>query len=754
VELAAIADPALVPLAVATALGLREESGQPPITTLIAALRPRRLLLVLDNCEHLLDASATLTEALVQACPHVQILATSREALGLGGETAWRVPSLALPDAQRLPAHQDLLQVEAVQLFVERALTAQPLFTPTDQHAATVAQICQRLDGIPLALELAAARLRGLSLDELAGRLDQRFRLLTGGSRTALPRQQTLQAAVDWSYSLLSVSEQALFTRLGVFAGGFTLDAAEAVCAGEPVPAEDVLDLVLRLVDKSLVAVEGERAGHTRYRLLETLRQYGRERLVAHGEAAALYARHFAHYRDVAEQAARRPHEMQNAVQLDRIEAEQENLRQALGWALDLGDVQEGLRLAGALGPYWWHRGYFGEGLRWLGALLPLAATCTAARARALYFRAMLQWGAEWLAGRFWHATTTRRALHEEALAIAGEVGDEGGQAQNLVFLGLAMGLADYTGACSRIEEGLARATARGDRWLVHAAFSVLAHVEWIQGDRAAAHRWCVQGLRHSEHDRDQEGYVRALHDLASIRFQEGDAVAARRDLEECLATHVPRDRTGRALMLGMLGVVAGTQGDSTRAHACFEEKRALWELVGERSGIAGALRDLGWLARREGMTSRARACYTEALGLERDLGDAAGIAASLAGLGDVACSHGDHAQAAARYAEGLAQLHGSDARNERAICLEGLATIAWAGDDAQRAARLCGAAAAARLPDLTLAPVTLPGCAEVIAATRAVLGDEQFAAAWTAGQALTLEQTTALALENHADGG
>jgi predicted ATPase/class 3 adenylate cyclase len=754
VELAALADPALVPLAVAIALGLREEAGQPPTTTLVAALRARRLLLLLDNCEHLLDACAQLAEALVRACPYVQVLATSREALGLAGEVSWRVPSLALPHPAHLAAPAELLEVEAVRLFVERARAAQPQFALVERQAATVAAICRRLDGIPLALELAAARLRGLSVDELAGRLDQRFRLLTGGSRTALPRQQTLQALVDWSYGLLSAPEQALFTRLAVFAGGFTLEAAETVCAGNQVGDDDVLDLLLRLVDKSLVAVEGESGGCTRYRLLETLRQYGRELLVARGEAETLYRRHAAYYRDLAEQSTEM-FEGTQAARLVRLDAEEENLRQALGWVLDREEAQDGLRLAGNLGFYWWYHGYFGEGRRWLAALLaqPGAETRTAARGRALFAQAYLQFGAVWLAGRPWHDSATRRALHAEALAIAREVGDEVGQSWNLVIMGLPVGLTDYAAAQACLEEGRALAAAHGDRWLVNVALAILAAVAWYQGDRAAARRWSVESFQHAQRDRDQDGYARALQSLARMDAQEGDVVGARRRLEESLATfRALHDRMGSALVLGMLGVVAATQGDSAVARACFVEKRALWEQVGERSGIAGALRDLGWLSGREGNLGQARAWYEEALALERDLRDPAGMSAALAGLGDVAAAAGDQAQAASLYAEGLACLRGTDARNEQAACLEGLAAVAWAAGDARRAAGLCGAAAAARVTELMLAPAALAECAEVSAAIRAALGEEQFAAAWAEGKAMTLEQAIGFALEERSD--
>ena len=301
VELAALADPASVPLAITTTLGLHEEAGQPHLATLVAALRSRRLLLVLDHCEHLTEACAALADALIHACPAVRIMATSREALRIAGEIAWRVPSLALPPPQRLPPHEELGQVAAVRLFVERAQAVQPQFALAAHNASAVAQICRQLDGIPLALELAAARVRGLSVAHLAARLDQRFRLLREGNRAAPLRQQTIRAVFDWSYELLGAPEQIFFNRLSVFAGSFTLEAMEAVCVGTEVPADTVLDVFLRLVDTSLVVAEDGGGYGRRYRLLETGRQYGHERLIATEEADDLAARHAGYYRALAE---------------------------------------------------------------------------------------------------------------------------------------------------------------------------------------------------------------------------------------------------------------------------------------------------------------------------------------------------------------------------------------------------------------------------------------------------------------------
>jgi non-specific serine/threonine protein kinase len=288
VDLAALAEPALVPQAVAAALDVREEPTCSLVATLTIYLEPRRALLILDNCEHLVAACATLAAALLAACPTLRILATSREALGIAGEIAWRVPSLSLPDPERPLSVECLAEYEAIRLLVERASAVLPTFTLSDQNAAAVGQVARQLDGIPLALELAAARLKVLSIEQLAARLDDRFRLLTGGSRTALARQQTLRAAIDWSYDLLSESERALLQRLSVFAAGFTLDAAEAVASADGIEEVEVLDLLTQLVEKSLVVAE-ERTGQARYRLLESIRHYAGERLRGAAQTLEMY---------------------------------------------------------------------------------------------------------------------------------------------------------------------------------------------------------------------------------------------------------------------------------------------------------------------------------------------------------------------------------------------------------------------------------------------------------------------------------
>jgi predicted ATPase/DNA-binding SARP family transcriptional activator len=395
VEFASLSDPSLLPQAVASSLDVREQPGRSILATLSEYLKPKRLLLVLDNCEHLIEACATLSESLLRACPKLQILATSRVALGIAGELTYRVPSLSLPDTKQIQSisASDLAHYEAARLFIERATFSRPTFTVTDRDAPIVAQVCHRLDGIPLAIELAAARVKVLSIDQIAHRLDNCFQLLTGGNRTALPRHQTLRATMDWSYGLLSETEQMLLRRLSVFAGGWTLSAAEAVCADTLPPAphlrgelssvngglrgvrvpgirpDEILDLLTQLVDKSLVLAE-EQDKEARYRLLETVRQYGREKLIEAGEVEVVSKRHLDWYLSLAERSEpelRRPNQI---VWFKRLEVERDNLRAALAWSLESEEVEAGLRLAGALRWFWFVRGCMSEGREWLEGML------------------------------------------------------------------------------------------------------------------------------------------------------------------------------------------------------------------------------------------------------------------------------------------------------------------------------------------------------------------------------------------------
>jgi non-specific serine/threonine protein kinase len=383
VELAPLADPELVPGVVAAALGVREVYGQPVLTTLLAALSSRRVLLLLDNCEHLIDAGARLVDALLRHCPNVRVLATSREPLRVAGEAVFRVPSLSFPPNTTSLAPEDLARFAAIRLFLDRAQAAGSGLALTSPNASALAQICRRLDGIPLALELAAARTRALTVGQIAARLDGRFQLLVGGNRAALPRQQTLAATVEWSYDLLTALDRTLFNRLAVFAGGFDLEAAEQVCEGSPLAAEDILGLLAGLVERSLVVAELGEDGMERYSLLETLRAYGQERLMAAGEVAQTRDRHRKWCLALAAHAEANLGGARRKEWLDRLDREIDNLRMALEWcqAGDAG-LGSGLMLASALMEFWRHRGHVAEGRRHLDALLERAPLSVDARVR------------------------------------------------------------------------------------------------------------------------------------------------------------------------------------------------------------------------------------------------------------------------------------------------------------------------------------------------------------------------------------
>ena len=447
VDLARLSDPELLPQAVAGGLGLRPEGSQPVVDQVAAYLQRRHLLLLLDNCEHLIGACAAFAEAFLRTAPKLTILATSREPLGIAGETLYRVPTLQVADPQHLPPLDELAQVEAVRLFRDRAAAAQVGFALTAAVAGPVAEICERLDGMPLAIELAASRVKLLPVDELCVRLDDRFRLLTGGSRTALPRHQTLRATLEWSHALLSEEERTLFRRLAVFAGGWDLEAAEAVCATGGLEGQ-VLDLLAGLVDKSL-AVAGWQGKAGRFSMLETMRHYARERLAESGEAAAVQQAHADYCLDLAERAEPKLFNPEQDVWLARLEDEHNNLCEAYAWMRGLEDPQPGLRLCGALWRFWEIRGHLAEGQAWLAALLrrATAGTGTAVRASALLAAGVCDY----------YVSDGARAAAQlgEGLNLFRSSGDRQGMAHALYYQGL---LSIDRGALAR------RALARAER--------------------------------------------------------------------------------------------------------------------------------------------------------------------------------------------------------------------------------------------------------------------------------------------------
>jgi len=721
VELAGLGDASLLAQAIASVLGVREQPGRALQDTLVDVLRPRVTLLLLDNCEHLVAACALLTDGLLRACPGLTVLTTSREPLGIAGETVWRVPPLTVPDTVEAGAVEGslpaLMQSEAVRLFDERARAALPAFTLTDQQGPSVAQICQRLDGIPLAIELAAARLRGLTLEQLAVRLDNHLRLLTSGNRAALPRHQTLRAMVDWSHALLSEPERMLFRRLSVFAGGWTLEAAEQVCAGEDLDAADVLEPLLQLVDRSLVLAEERPAGGTpevRYRLLETLRQYGAEKLREAGEAEAIRMRHLTWCLNlVAGPGSLMGHERGQtlAQRLELLEREHDNLREALRWSLvevAVESAQEaGQRLVAALWPFWWMRSYYGDGSRWLDLALAVQESDDES---GRYTRASVLIGTGMLAmWRREHNLSVAWIRQGQALLRPDE--DPVLSAQALTMMGVSVeARGDIPGATALYEESLALARTVDLAWVMGWVLGHLGRVALVHGEYDRATALLEESLRHLEQSEDRQG--------ASWSYQ-------------------------------YLARVMERQGNLDRATQLFEEALAASRDVGERAGLAWALGNLGRLARMRGDDPRADRLFDECLRLSREIGDQWGAAWTLGNLGRAALDRGEHQRASALFEESLILCRGLASRDRRsAYMVHYLGVVAGELGHPERAARLFGAAEALRdTTGRTLSPADRAEHQRHVDAVRGALGTEQFDAAWADGQAMPFERAVEYAL-------
>jgi predicted ATPase/DNA-binding CsgD family transcriptional regulator len=723
VALESIADAALVSRHVATELGVREEPEHQLDDTLIAYLHQRQTLLVLDNCEHLAAECAALSERLLRACPGLRILATSRQPLGIGGELTWRIPSLTVPDAARTPVER-LRQVESVQLFAERAAAVMPGFTVTEHNARGVAEVCQRLDGMPLALELAAVRVRAFGVEQIAARLSDRFRLLTGGSPTVLPRQQTLLGTLDWSYELLSEMERRLMRRVAVFAGGWTLEGAELVCAGDRVAASDVLELLAQLVDKSLVVADLQVDGAMRYRLLESIREYAADKLRAAGEESGLRKRHATWILSHVDSMGPGTIGPQQAVVLQRLLPELDNLRTALDFAAEDQSVTEAaLRACVAAYRLWLVCGFLSEGRRQLVRAARAATTLLVEpwRANALF-------GASTLA-MFQGDFAAARGLVEESLAIARDTGNSFQVGESLSVLALLLlNQGESTQAWGVVQEGL-RLCRRRIAEAENAdgpSGNVLAHYLYGQG-------WPVFSL-------GRMLFIAGV--LARVRANSARALEFFEEALDCLRQQGDVWFIGQ--VLSNLGLVAVDLGEPDRARQLFEEALALRRALGDRTGIARSLNDLGRLAYAAGDLESAQAAYAEQLVIVRDLGDRSGIADALVALGQVARQRGDLHAARGFFAESLSIRRELGHRLTLPTMINDLAELAAAEGDAVRAIRLAGAAAALRE---TIGSSTAQFGDRGPERAYALLAAAEAAAAWEAGRSMNEAEVMQYAL-------
>lgn len=778
VELAALTDPSLIIGAVMSAFSLQEKDND--LNALAKHIGNQATLLILDNCEHLIADCARLAEHLLKTCPNLRILASSREAFGIAGEHPYQVPSLPFPDPKHLPELDEIAKYESVQLFVERVKTYHPAFSLTDGNASALAQICFRLDGIPLALELAAARVKVMSVEQLASRLGDVFNLLTSGSRTALPRQQTLRALIEWSYDLLSESERSLFRRLAAFSGGWSLEAAEAICSTEG--GEAVLDDLARLVDKSLVVKE-EFDGEARFHMLATIRQYAEYKLFAAEEVEEVKNRHRDWFMQLAATAEPKLRTGEQLTWLDRLEMEHDNLRAAIKWSLEQKHIEEALRISSALAYFWEIHGHGDEGRNWLDQALTLEAQSGERKYPFAWATAVDgHFSLAWLQP---NANQYQSRL-EEALDIFRKHGDAFWVGRVLYHLAYIPHLetGDLEAAKSKYQAGFDSYKTINDKWGMGECLHCIAHVEEMQGNTTKAHELYNQSLEALNPIGDRYSLYHPMGDTAHIALNKGDLSTARRILEESVrAFEELGNRQWTSTSINRLTDVFCEQGD-------YESARQINQRNLEVQRETNSLEQLGWsteltgkIELAEGNTSLARQLYNEALAMAEKRNADYSIGFVKASLGLIDCYEGNYARgkeaiemgiekvrkinalhaiplltyrshalwlekdiqgAAQSYRDTIKELQGNYFFIRIPECLEGLGKIAVVQNQPERAARLFGAAEALREKMGT--PIPPIQRADHNAHVRIISVPSE--APWSHGSAMTMEQAIAYALE------
>jgi predicted ATPase/class 3 adenylate cyclase len=638
VELAPILDPSLVPRTAAIVIGLRDEPQRPVIDMLCDYLRDKQMLIILDNCEHLADACAQLADKILHTAANVRILASSREALGIVGETIYLVRSLQLPDMlQNSLTVESLSRSESVRLFIERALATKQNFTLTNENASFIAKICHRLDGMPLAIELAAGKMRALSAQQIAQRLNDRFRLLTGGSRTALPRHQTLQAVIEWSYNLLPSQEQTLFRRLAVFVNGWTLEAAESVCSNEDSMAkatlkeEDILELLAQLVNKSLVVTE-EAYGEIRYHMLETIRQFGNDKLVEANESEFLRDRHLKYFLQLAETAEPHLIRSEQLEWLARLDVDYENLRAALEWSLSKESPEFSLRLCAALGMFWFIRSHWIEGSRWLKSALSKKSKSPnsaekAARVKALYRDAELAQNLDDLkrmkdsAG--WSLALAQEGFDKQDIAIARfYVGNSSRRRGNDEI------------ARQLIMESLAEFREIKDLYWEVYSYNLLNLIRIRQDDlRLSEESLFTQALEIARKAGERSNLAEALLNYVRWLLIFNRVYEAQKYTEE-LDMLLQKIGTNRSSTSQLFAQIAMLNSDYQEAKAFYIEAQTRFGLLGERNQRSSVMEDLGLLEMEQGNLDQAQIYLQEALTTAREIEKKASIASRLVKLG------------------------------------------------------------------------------------------------------------------------
>jgi predicted ATPase/DNA-binding XRE family transcriptional regulator len=735
VRLDSLTDPALVPPTVAYVFDIRGVSENPILERLIFALRTKSTLLILDNCEHLLESCAQLVTTLLTDCPNLKILTSSREALGVAGEALYHVPPLALPDVRKLL--EKFREYESVRLFEERAQLVQMNFALTLENAYHVAEICQCLDGIPLAIELAAAHVNMLSTEQIAARLNENFNVLTSDGRLPLPRHQTLRASMDWSWNLLSDSERILLRRLSVFAGSWTLDAAAAICSVEGVASDLIPDLLSHLINKSLVVVE-HTSEESRYRLLETICQYADEKLFEIEDARDLRGRHLDYFIQIAEQGFEELRGPNDLLWLEKLEIEHDNFRAALGWAISSPhvDPQKALQLSGALYEFWILHGH-SEGYRWLAEALKTTPDApTAYYCRALFGIAQLSYRI----GKFNEASeysenalTTARQLDIPALIIES------------LFVRAFLMRANQAEAEKLITEALALARATENKYLLSGGllYSIIIINRFKKGGEAMKMAHEAYEMARSLGNTGQ--IAGSLFRLGTLKGSQGNYKEARSLLQESeILSRKSNDKMNIAYSILQLGVLAAKETDYVLARQFEEESLQIFQELGDPDSASFALSNLGWTAYVAGDYAGAASLFKEAR--NSSTRDKVYFYSTLTALGLVKLAQGDENHAGEMFAESLELLKSFEDGYWLAKCLEGISGLSALSPET--ATRLLGCAETLyEEMDFVIPPSERPRHDALVEKARTQLDEEKFNTLWADGKAMTYEQAIAYAL-------
>lgn len=750
VDLSAISDENQIMRVIAGVLGVREQADLPLMDKLKTHIGSREMLLVLDNCEHVIEMSALIVQDLLTACPNLHIMTTSRESLGLQGEISYHVRSLKTPDPDHLSQPDQAWKVESMQLFLDRALNVKSDFSPDEGETMAAARICSRLDGIPLAIELAAARVRVLPVQEIAERLSDRFRLLTGGRRAAIPRQQTLQALIDWSYELLTPEERTLLQRLSVFIGGWTLSASEKICADDALHFSRILDVTTRLVDKSLVNFN-DSSQHARYDMLQTIRQYASEKLIQSGEMEPLRNRHLEYYAELAQKASPELWRSSQIDWMDRLEEEHDNLRAALEWSMSKKDanlLQAGMGIASGISVFWLVRGHWNEAWNWMRQLLqsPVSEDLSCSQ------KTHLLYAAGFLVkelGDIYRA----KALFSQALSEAQSQGDQNSEAYALLGLGRTVMIEQfYDQSEELIDQSLNLFRSQDDKVGILLALAEKGAIAADQKGYEVAKPFFQENLAICREIGHELGVAGTLLSLGRIESHEHNKDQARKYIEEGLQIYRrSRDKSGIAHALSAIGLVELYSREMDKSKEYYEEALRITRELRSSPGIGMALIALGEISRSQSDYQAAREYYEEALEINESIGQVSIVMVVAHNLGYVAKQQGDYDKSMSFF---LRSLDLAVERKQHRIlffCLMGIASLMVDMGELTKAASIFGFAESIRMQhDYSLDPVDQWEVNQSLKKLEASLPQDEKNEHWQAGKIMSMEDILSIMRGEH----